>query len=80
MENRGKGQMESIEIKIQYQRWIPSVGSWVDLTVKCGIDELEDGEIETTIFKRKEQDGGGEDKNRSSQILGQYQTIIDACN
>ena len=49
-------------------------------TVKCGIDELEDGEIETTIFKSKEQDGGGGHKNRTSQTLGQYQTITDARN
>lgn len=49
-------------------------------TVKCRIDELEDGEIETTIFKSKEQDGGDGDKNRTSQTLGQYQSITDARN
>lgn len=49
-------------------------------TVKCRIDELEDGEIETTIFKSKEQDGGDGDKKRTSQTLGQYQSITDACN
>ena len=48
--------------------------------VKCGTDELEDGEVKTTIFKSKEQDGGDGDQNRTSQILGQYQTITDACN
>ena len=49
-------------------------------TVKCRIDQLEDGEIETTIFKSKEQDGGDGDKKRTSQTLGQYQSITDACN
>ena len=28
-------------------------------TAKCGIIEFEDGEIEITVFKHKEKDGGG---------------------